>query len=131
MILSSEAACDSCFMAKVMQKVSHRFITRAKEPLKLIHTDLVSPVATTLTDECYYILFKDNYSDVVKMYGLKLKDQVYDKYIEYKTLVENHLKLIIKYLWTDNGTEYNNGQFITALKASGIQWKSSALYMQA
>ena len=73
-------------------------MTRAKEPLELVHTDLVSSVATTLISECYYILFKDDYSGVVKVYGLKLKDQAYEKYIEYKTLVENHLKLTIKCL---------------------------------
>ena len=106
-------------------------MTRAKEPLELIHTDLVGPVATTLTGERYYILFKDDYSGVVKVYGLKSKDQAYEKYIEYKALVENHLKSTIKRLQTDNGTEYDNGQFITALKASGIQWEPSAPYTQA
>ena len=118
-------------MVKATQKVSHKLIIRVKKLLELIHTDLVSSVATTLTDEHYYILFKNDYSDVVKVYDLKSKDQVYEKYIEYKTLVENYLKLMIKHLQTDNGTEYNNDQFITALKASGIQWESSASYMQA
>ena len=131
MILGSEATCDSCSMVKATQKVSRRPMTRAKEPLELIHTDLVGPVTTTLIGECYYILFKDDYSDVVKVYDLKLKDQTYEKYIEYKALVKNHLKLTIKCLWTDNGTEYNNDQFITALKASGIQWEPSASYTQA
>ena len=118
-------------MVKATQKVLCRPMTRAKEPLKLIHTDLVGSVATTLTDEHYYILFKDDYSSVVKVYGLKLKDQAYEKYIEYKALVENHLKSTIKCLQTDNGTEYDNDQFITALKASDIQWEPSAPYTQA
>ena len=131
MISDSEAACDLYSMAKVTQRVSCRPMTRVKELLELVHTDLVGPVATTLIGEHYYILFKNDYSGVVKVYGLKSKDQVYNKYIEYKTLVENHLKLMIKHLWTDNDTEYNNGQFITALKAFGIQWEPSAPYMQA
>ena len=98
MISDSEAACDLCFMVKATQKISCRPMTQAKKPLELVHTDLVNSVATTLTDEHYYILFKNDYSGVVKMYDLKLKDQVYDKYIEYKALIENHLKLMIKYL---------------------------------
>ena len=98
MILGSEAACNLCFMVKVTQKVLCRPMTRAKKSLELVHTDLMSSVVTTLTDECYYILFKNDYNDVIKVYDLKLKDQVYDKYIEYKTLVENHLKLMIKCL---------------------------------
>ena len=71
---------------------------KIKESLKLIHTDLVSSVVTILIDEHYYILFKNDYSSVIKMYNLKLKDQIYKKYIKYKTLVENHLKSTIKYL---------------------------------
>ena len=131
MILGSKAVCDLCSMMKVTQKVLCKPIIRVKEPLELVHTDLVDSVAITLTNEHYYILFKNDYSDVVKVYNLKLKNQAYEKYIEYKTLVKNHLKLTIKCLWTDNGTEYDNGQFITALKTSDIQWKPSALYMQA
>ena len=85
-------------MVKATQKVSCRPITRAKKPLKLIHIDLVGSVTTTLTGEHYYILFKNDYSDVVKMYDLKSKNQIYEKYIEYKALVENHLKSTIKCL---------------------------------
>ena len=129
-ILNSETACDLCSMMKAIQKVLCRSITRAKKLLELIYTNLVSPVATTLIDEHYYILFKDNYSSVVKMYSLKSKDQIYNKYVKYKTLVENHLKLTIKHLWTNNDTEYDNDQFITALKTSDIQWEPSASYMQ-
>ena len=131
MILDSETACDLCFMVKVTQKVLCKPMIKAKESLKFIHTDLVGFITIILTDECYYILFKNDYSSVIKVYNLKSKNQAYEKYIEYKALVENHLKLMIKCLQTDNGTEYDNGQFITTLKASDIQWEPSALYTQA
>ena len=97
-ILSSEATCDLCSMMKATQKVLHRPMTRVKKPQELIHTDLVSSVVTTLTDECYYILFKNDYSGVVKVYDLKLKNQIYEKYIEYKALMKNLLKSTIKHL---------------------------------
>ena len=97
-ILSSEAACDSCSIMKVTQKVLCRPMTRAKKPLELVYTNLVGSVVITLIDEHYYILFKNDYSNVIKVYDLKLKDQVYKKYIEYKILIENYLKSIIKCL---------------------------------
>ena len=80
------------------QKILCKFMIRVKESLKLVYTDLVNPVATTLIDECYYILFKNDYSSVIKVYDLKLKNQIYDKYIKYKALIKNHLKLMIKCL---------------------------------
>ena len=58
----------------------------------------MSSVTITLIDEHYYILFKNDYNDIVKVYDLKSKNQIYNKYIEYKALVENHLKSTIKCL---------------------------------
>ena len=130
-ISDNKAACDLCSIMKVTQKILCKLIIKIKKPLKLIHTDLMSSVVITLIDECYYILFKNDYSSVIKMYDLKLKNQIYEKYIKYKTLMKNHLKLMIKCLWTDNGTEYDNDQFIITLKTSDIQWELSALYTQA
>ena len=78
-------------------------------------------VATTLTDKYYYILFKNDYNDVIKVYNLKSKNQIYKKYIKYKTLMKNHLKSIIKCLQINNGIEYNNDQFTIILEASNIQ----------
>ena len=106
---------------KVTQKVLYRPMIRAKKLLKLVHTNLVGSVVITLINEHYYILFKNDYSGVIKVYSLKLKDQVYDKYVEYKILIENHLKSTIKCLQINNDTKYDNDQFITALKASSIQ----------
>ena len=83
---------------KATQKVSHKFMTRAKKLLKLIHIDLIDFVTTILTDKHYYILFKNDYSSVIKVYNLKSKNQVYNKYIEYKILIKNHLKSTIKHL---------------------------------
>ena len=91
------------------------------KPLKLIHTDLVRSIASTMNSEQYYILFKNDYSEMLRIFSLKLKDQTYEQYTEYKALMENHLESIIKHLQSDNDTEYDNDQFITALKTSDIQ----------
>ena len=108
MILNSEVTCNLYSIVKVTQKVLCKPITRAKKPLNLVHTDLVSSVTTTLIDKHYYISFKNDYSSVIKVYDLKLKNQIYEKYIKYKSLVKNHLKSTIKHLQINNGTEYNN-----------------------
>ena len=73
-ISDTETACNLCSMVKATQKVSHRSMIRVKKPLELIYTDLVNSVIITLTDECYYILFKNDYSSIIKVYSLKLKD---------------------------------------------------------
>ena len=75
-------------------------------------------------------MFKNDYNEILRVFNLKSKDQIYEWYIKYKTLIENHLESTIKHLQINNDIEYDNNQFITALKASNIQWESSAVYTQ-
>ena len=130
MIASSDniESCDSCLMMKATQKISWQSMIRITKSLKLIHIDLMKSITSIMNDKQYYILFKNDYSEMLRIFSLKLKDQVYEQYIKYKTLMENHLESMIKCLQTDNNIEYDNDQFITALKAFDIQWKSSAAY---
>ena len=96
---------------------------------KFIHIDLVNFITLIMISKQYYILFKNDYNEILKIYDLKFKDQVYNWYIKFKVLIKNYLKFTINCLWIDNDIEYNNGQFITALKTSKIQWKLSAFYI--
>lgn len=51
---------------------------------------------------------------------LKSKDEVYNSFLEWKTLIENQTGNKIKYLITDNGLEYLNEKFHDLCKTSGI-----------
>ena len=129
--LNNIESCDSCSMMKAIWKISQQFKIRITKSLKLIHIDLMRFIMSTMNSKWYYILFKNDYNKMFRIFSLKLKDQIYEQYTEYKTLMKNYLESTIKCLWTDNNIEYDNDQFITALKTSDIQWESSAAYMQA
>ena len=54
------------------------------------------------------------------VYSLKSKDQVFDRFLEWKALVENSSGKRLKTLRTDNGGEYVSNKFDSYLKEEGI-----------
>ena len=57
----------------------------------------------------YFIIFINNYSRKAQVYFIKTKDQVFEKFSEFKAQVENKTNQRIKILHTDGGGEYING----------------------
>ena len=63
---------------------------RSEEPLGLIHSDVCGKISTpSLGRGLYFLTFIDDNSRYVWIYILKSKDQVFEKFVEWKALVEN------------------------------------------
>ena len=64
---------------------------RAKEVLDLVYNDLCAPMSTSARGGYkYFITFIDDYSRYGYIYLMRHKSEVFDKFKEYKTEVENH-----------------------------------------
>lgn len=64
--------------------------TRENEILTLIHNDVFGPVPIpSLGGSLYYIRFIDDLSKNTWLYFLKKKSEVFNKFTEFKDLVEN------------------------------------------
>jgi transposase InsO family protein len=59
----------------------------------------------------YYVLFIDDYSRKRWIYFLKAKDKLFNKFQEFKALVENLSERKIKVLRSDNGGGYTSKEF--------------------
>ena len=59
----------------------------------------------------YYITFIDDYSRNTWIYFLKEKSEVFDKFKEFKALIENLSDKRIKTLRSENGEEYTSKEF--------------------
>ena len=68
----------------------------------------------------YFLTFIDNNTRYVWVCILKSKDQVFEKFVELKALVENSSGQKLKTLCTDNGGEYTSAEFTTCLKKEGV-----------
>ena len=65
----------------------------------------------SLGGNSYFLSIIDDYSKRVWVYVLKHKDQVFGKFKEWKSLVENQTGLKVKKLRTDNGLEFCSQEF--------------------
>jgi hypothetical protein len=77
---------------------------RAKGVLVLIHNDVFRPVPVeSLGKSMYYVSFMDDFSRNTWIYFLRKKYEVFDKFKEFKALLENQIEKKIKVFGTDNG----------------------------
>lgn len=121
--------CEVCAYGKQTRKSFKNSESTTEGALELIHSDLMGPMETPSIGKARFILtFIDDFSRKVFVYFLKTKDEVMEKFIEFKKLVENQLNLRIKRIRTDNGTEYCNSRFEQYLKSYGIQHQKTAPY---
>jgi hypothetical protein len=101
----------------------------ASGPLQLVHSDLCGPFSSPSFSGCKYLLnFIDDFSRDTCIYFLKLKSEVFDKFLAYKALVEKQSGHQIQNLRTDNGGEYVNNNFTIYCTTQGIQMQHIVPY---
>lgn len=126
---TDKVICISCLEGKQTRLPFPSEGSRAQAKLELIHSDVCGPmVIPSLGGARYFITFIDDYTRKVFVYLIKRRSEVFQKFQEFKVLVENQLDLTIKSLRTDNGTEYLSNDFQAFLKKSGIVHQTSTPY---
>jgi transposase InsO family protein len=70
----------------------------------------------------------DDFSICTWVYFLKLKSEVFDKFMVYKALVEKKYGHQIQRLRTNNGDEYVNNNFTSYYTTHGIQMQHIVPY---
>eukprot|EP00253_Pinus_taeda_P006863 PITA_06863 len=102
---------------------------RAKKILELVHSDVFGPVKVpSLGKSVYYVSFIDEFSRNTWICFLKKKSKVFDRFKEFKALVENQTEKKIKVLITDNGGEFCNKEFEEFCKKCGIARQRTTPY---
>ncbi len=76
----------------------------------------------------YFFTFIDDFSRKTCVYLLKAKGEAFEKFKQYKALVENEIGHKIKVLRSDNGGEFVSKKFDAFLVECGIQRQTSAPY---
>ena len=105
--------CESCVSGKIHRSTFLKAgRKRAEEPLGLIHSDVCGKLSTpSLSHAEYFVTFIDDQTHYVWIYVIKHKHEVFQKFVEWKSLVEKSSGYSVKKLRTDNGGElvYVNG----------------------
>ena len=81
--------------------------TRAEGILQLVHSDVFGPVLVpSLGKFVYCVSFIDDFSRQTWIYFLRKKAEVFDRFKEFRAIVENETEKRIKVLRTNNGGEF-------------------------
>ncbi len=97
--------------------------------MEIVHTDVCGPMKTTSHGGArYFLTFIDDFSRKTHVYLLKAKGETFEKFKQYKALVENEIGHKIKVLRSDNGREFVSKKFDAFLAECGIQRQTSAPY---
>ena len=65
----------------------------------------------------YYVSFIDDFSRNTLIYFIQRKYEVFDKFKEFKALIENQIEKKIKVLMIDNGREFHGNEFKEFLRS--------------
>ena len=100
-------------MGKNIRKPFPQSEHKSKEPLDLVHSDVCGPMSVhSFNGYSYCVTFIDDYSRKTWIYFLKAKSEVFKRFRELKTLMENQIGKKIQVLRTDNGGEYTSNEGI-------------------
>jgi transposase InsO family protein len=121
--------CEHCVDGKHNQVRFPSGATRVEGILQLVHSDVFGPVSVpSLGKYVYYVSFIDDFSRNTWMYFLRKKYEVFDRFKEFKALVENQTEKRIKVLRTDNGREFCGNEFEEFYKKCGIARQKTTPY---
>jgi transposase InsO family protein len=99
------------------------------DPLQLVDSDLCGPLSTPYFSRCkYFLTFIDDFSTCTWVYLLKIKSEVFDKFLAYKALIETKYGHQIQRLRTYNGGKYVNNNFTSYCTTQGIQMQHTVPY---
>jgi transposase InsO family protein len=110
--IDHDRVCKGCALGKNFKGSFTSSDSRSKGILDIIHFDVCGQMMVpSLGNFVYYVLFINDYSRKTWIYFLKAKDEVFNKFQEFKALVENLSERKIKVLRSDNGGEYTSKEF--------------------
>ena len=98
-----------------------RIMERATDYWKIIHTDVCGPMNIEAHGRYhYFLIFTDDLSRYEYIYLMKHKSEIFEKFKEFQSEVENHCNKKIKFLQSDCRGEYLSYEFGLQLKQCGI-----------
>lgn len=129
-IVQPRKTCEGCLMAKQPRKAFPAQTSwRSKERLELIHGDICGPITpSTPAGNRYFLLLVDDYTRKMWVYLLKEKNEAFEVFKKFRTLVEKETSEVIKVFRTDRGGEFCSTEFLSYCEKAGIVRHFTAPY---
>lgn len=122
--------CDGCVLGKSHRKPFHSRVNRPTAVGELIHADVNGPMSVDSIDGFrYYVVFKDDYSQFVRIFLMKRKSEVaghLDSFLRECDTAGHKVKIFR----SDCGTEFECDAVMKLLRERGIEFRPSCPYTQ-
>jgi hypothetical protein len=104
--------CRGCALGKFTKASFPSSDNKSTGVLDLVHTDVCGPMSRASLSGCEcYLTFIDDHSGKTWIYFLKTKSEVFKRFQDFKTLLENQTGKRIKVLRSNNKGEYSSSEF--------------------
>jgi transposase InsO family protein len=100
----------------------------SSKPLEMIHLDVWTTKIESIGGCKYYVSFINDHKRKVWVYFMKHKNEVFQHFLNFKTMVEKEKGVSIKCLRSDERGRYFSNEFNEYLKEHGIQKIYSCSY---
>lgn len=121
--------CEACVMGKHFRSPFGSRTTRAKRPLARVHTDVCGPITPMTWDgQRYFLTFIDDCTHFTVAYLIVSKDEVPQRFEEYKAMVEAGFGLKLARLRCDNGGEYVSKKMRDLCRQTGVVLEYTMAY---
>ena len=122
--------CEACMLGKQHQQpFPHEASYRAKAPLELVHANLCGKMPTiALGGSSYFLLLVDDYSRKMWVYFLHSKEEAFEKFKVWLSLVQNESGKKLKKFRTDRGGEFMSNEFLAFCNEHGIKRQLTTAY---
>ncbi|GKD25244.1 retrovirus-related pol polyprotein from transposon TNT 1-94 [Tanacetum coccineum] len=119
--------CSACAMGKSKKKPHKpKSEDTNQEKLYLLHMDLCGPMrVTSVNGKKYILVIVDDYSRFTWVKFLRSKDEALDFIIKFLKMIKVRLKVTVRRIRTDNGTEFVNQTLREYYEKVGISHETS------
>ena len=125
------SVCKSCIVGKHPCKPFHPSeVARSAGFLNLVDADVAGPMPVrTPHGRCYFLVILDDFTHTLDLHLLTMKDQALDAWESTRHHWETKLSRRVKEFQSDNGGEFINSAFISALDMASVSHRLSVPYM--
>ncbi|GJT83636.1 ribonuclease H-like domain-containing protein [Tanacetum coccineum] len=121
----SSHLCHACQLGKHVRLPFTSSNSSVTCSFEIVHYDIwTSPIASSGGFK-YYVLFLDHYSHYLWIYPLRTKFEVFQKFLHFRSYVNNQFKCDIAAFQCDHGGEFDNTNLLNLFAQNGIQFRFS------
>jgi len=120
--------CPLCANSKLKNKPFQPSDNKSKFTFELIHMDLVGPIPDSIYGSKYFFTILDDFSRYSWILFLKNKNETFNLFFNWFNQIKNQFNQRIKYIRTDNGTEFKNNLFNQYCYNYGIKHQFTVPY---